>query len=73
MSVTSKKIVNQSPESGRKTFTASCDGFALSSQQFGIESKLRIKPLPKLGTAADPFRFMDAHCWDFTKQSSFFQ
>ena len=31
-----------------------------------------LKPLPKLGTAADPFRFMDAHCWDFTKQSSFF-
>ena len=26
-----------------------------------------VKPLPKLGTAADPFRFMDAHCWDFTK------
>ena len=32
-----------------------------------------IKPLPKLGTAADPFRFMDAQCWDITKQSSFFQ
>ena len=32
-----------------------------------------LKPLPKLGTAADPFRFMDAHCWDFTKQSSLFQ
>ena len=40
MSVTSNKIVNQSPESGRKTFTASCDGFDLSSS-FGIESKLR--------------------------------
>ena len=26
-----------------------------------------IKPLPKFGTAADPFRFLDAHCWDFTK------
>ena len=26
-----------------------------------------LPPLPKLGTAADPFRFMDAHCWDFTK------
>ena len=32
-----------------------------------------LKLLPKLGTAADPFRFMDAHCWNFTKQSSFFQ
>ena len=21
-----------------------------------------VKPLPKLGTAADPFQFMDAHC-----------
>ena len=31
-----------------------------------------LKPLPKFGTAADPFQFMDAHCWDFTKQSSFF-
>ena len=37
------------------------------------ESMHALKPLPKLGTAADPFRFMDTHCWDFTKQSSFFQ
>ena len=27
----------------------------------------KLKPLPKLGTEAGPFRFMDAHCWDFTK------
>ena len=41
MSVTSKKIVNQSPESGRKTFTASCDGFALSSLESKVNWELR--------------------------------
>ena len=32
----------------------------------------RLKPLPKLGRAADQFGFMGAHSWDFTKQSYFF-
>ena len=32
-----------------------------------------LKPLPKLGRAADQFRFMGAHSWDFTNQSYFFQ
>ena len=31
-----------------------------------------IKPLPKLGTAADTFRFMDAHSRDFTFTFYFF-
>ena len=34
---------------------------------FSIEMDL--KPLPKLGRAADQFRFMGSHSWDFTKQS----